>query len=83
MATGNPPDDGQIIAQSDNSGGWQLKTSPDTGSRTFAVGISSGSGPYIGRYSKTVVALNTWYYVTGVYNAAATDFGYLCQWRAG
>src|SRR5262249_39519752 len=31
LATAHPADDGQIIARSDNSAGWQLKTSPDTG----------------------------------------------------
>ncbi|MEO8657482.1 MAG: LamG-like jellyroll fold domain-containing protein, partial [Bryobacteraceae bacterium] len=36
-AAANPPDDGQIIAKSDNSSGWQLKTTPDTGSHTFGV----------------------------------------------
>lgn len=67
--TAHPGDDGQIIAKSD-SAGWQLKTSPDTGSRTFGIAISSGS-TRIQRYSKTVYALNTWYYVAGVYNATS------------
>jgi hypothetical protein len=29
LATGDPPDDGQIVAKSNNSSGWQLKSSPD------------------------------------------------------
>ena len=33
--TGTPGDDGQIIAKSGNADGWQLKTTPDTGVRTF------------------------------------------------
>ena len=65
-----PGDDGQIIAKSNNSGGWQLKTTPDTGVRTFGIALSSGKTP-VQRYSKTVVTLNTWYHVAGVYNAAS------------
>jgi uncharacterized protein (TIGR03437 family) len=67
-ATGNPPDDGQIIARSDNSTGWQLKTTPDTGKRTFGIAVSGSSSGHTQRYSKTVYSLNTWYYVAGVYN---------------
>ena len=68
--TVHPPDDGQIIAKSSDHDGWQLKTTPDTGVRTFAVAVSSGT-TNIQRYSRTVITLNTWYYVTGVYNATA------------
>ena len=64
-ATGNPPDDGVIAASS-----WELKTTPDTGARTFSISFWPG-GPSTLRYSTTVVALNTWYHVAGVYNAAA------------
>ncbi len=70
-ATGIPPDDGQIVALSDDSTGWQLKTTPDTGVRTFGVGVSGSSGSHTQRYSSATVALNTWYHVAGVYNAAA------------
>ena len=70
-AAANPPDDGQIIAKSNGSSGWQFKTSPDTGPHTFGVAVSSSSTKMIQRYSKTVRALNTWYYVAGVYNASA------------
>jgi chitodextrinase len=71
MATGNPPDDGQIIAKSDNSFGWQLKTTPDTGVRTFGIGVSPNSSSLVQRYSKTVLSLNTWYHVAAVYNAGS------------
>jgi uncharacterized protein (TIGR03437 family) len=70
-AAGNPPDDGQIIALSDDTSGWQFKTSPDTGVRTFGVAVSGTSGTHTQRYSKTVLSLNTWYHVAGVYNASA------------
>jgi uncharacterized protein (TIGR03437 family) len=71
-STGNPPDDGQIIARSDDTVGWQFKTSPDTHVRTFAVGVSGSSTSGVTqRYSRTVIASKTWYYVAGVYDASA------------
>jgi fibronectin type 3 domain-containing protein len=69
--TASPGDDGQIISRSDSQTGWQLKTTPDTGSRTFGIGISGSSGNHTQRYGATVLSLNTWYHVAGVYNAAA------------
>ena len=69
--TANVGDDGQIIAKSDSDSGWQLKSSPDTGVRTFAIAITNASGVTIQRYSNTVRALNTWYHVTGVFDASA------------
>jgi hypothetical protein len=77
FATANPPDDGQIIAKSSSSGsgwrpqGWHFKTSPDTGPHTFGVGVSPDGVSLTQRYSTTVRALNTWYHVAGVYDAAA------------
>ena len=65
----NVGDDGIIVSRSSGSGGWELKSSPDTGSRTFAFGVYSTSGAYAGRYSKTVRALGAWYHVAGVYDA--------------
>ena len=74
MAAGIPADDGQIIAKSDSgssAAGWQFKTTPDTGARTFGIAISPNGSSFVQRYSTTVVALNTWYHVAAVYNAAA------------
>ena len=70
-AAANPPDDGQIVAKSNDLSGWQLKTSPDTGPHTFGVTVSGGTTAFAQRYSATVRSLNTWYHVAGVYNAAA------------
>ena len=70
FATGNPPDDGQIISRSTDTRGWQLKTTPDTGRRTFGVAVSGTGSTQTQRYSNTAVALNTWYYVAGVYNSS-------------
>jgi chitodextrinase len=68
---GNVGDDGQIIAKSDGGPGWQLKSTPDTGVRTYAIAVTNPSGVLTQRYSQTVRALNTWYHVAGVYDAVA------------
>src|SRR5262249_43921003 len=68
--TGNSREDGQIIAKSGTADGWQLKTSRDTGVRTFAIAISNGTKRFQ-RYSRTVIATNNWYHVAGVYNATS------------
>ena len=70
-AAANPPDDGQIVAKSDNASGWQFKTSPDTGPHTFGVGVAGATNTFAQRYSTTVRSLNVWYHVAGVYNASA------------
>ena len=69
--TANVGDDGQIVAKSDGGSGWQLKSTPDTGPRTFGIAITNSSGGDVQRYSSTVRALNTWYHVAGVYDATA------------
>jgi hypothetical protein len=66
----DPPDDGQILALADDTSGWQLKTTPDTGQRTFGIAVSSNGQSMVQQYGKTTVALNTWYHVAGVYDAA-------------
>ena len=69
-AAANPANDGNIVAKSDSASGWQLKSTPDTGPETFGVAISRAISARTQRYSSTVRALNTWYFVAGVYNAA-------------
>jgi len=66
-ATGNPPDDGNIISKSSGNNGWEFKTSPDTGAHTFAISVTGSTG-VAQRNSVTVRALNTWYHVAAVYN---------------
>jgi hypothetical protein len=70
-AAASPPDDGQIINKSDGPG-WQLKTSPDTGVHTFGAKVSASASVHAWRYSSTVRALNTWYHVASVYDAATS-----------
>jgi fibronectin type 3 domain-containing protein len=70
--TQNPADDGQIISFSNSNSGWQLKTSKDTGPRTFGLAVyGNGATARAQRYSNTQITLNTWYHVAGVYSAAA------------
>jgi cell division septation protein DedD len=69
-AAANPPNDGQIVAKSNNPSGWQTKTSPDTGPHTFGVAVAGANNNFAQRYSTTIRSLNVWYYVAGVYNAA-------------
>src|SRR5204862_1525695 len=64
-AAANPADDSQIVAKSNSSTGWQLKTSPDTGPHTFGVAVSGASNSRAQRYSTTVRSLNVWYHVAG------------------
>jgi len=70
-AAANPPDDGQVVAKSDGTSGWQFKTSPDTGPHTFGVAVSSAPNSTTQRYSTTTRSLNVWYHVAGVYDATA------------
>jgi len=69
-AAANPADDGQIVSKSSGPG-WQLKTTPDTGPQTFGIAVSADSSTKAQRYSNSVRALNTWYHVAGVYDAAS------------
>src|SRR5581483_1181417 len=69
--TTTPADDGQIASLSDDSAGWQFKTTPDTVLRTFGIAVSAAVGPRVQRYSSTQVSLNTWYHVAGVYNSTS------------
>jgi hypothetical protein len=66
-----PADDGIILGRSDSGTGWQLKTSPDTGPRRFAVAVSGALNEHTQRYGTITPVLNTWYHVAGVYDAAA------------
>jgi chitodextrinase len=71
-AAANPTNDGQIVAKSDTSAGWQLKTTPDTGPEMFGVFVTNSAGSRVKRFSTTTRSLNAWYHIAGVYNAAGT-----------
>jgi hypothetical protein len=69
-STSYPRDDAAIVS-SHNGVGFQLDTTIDRGPRTIGFKLGSPCGPLMARYGKTPLALNTWYYVAGVYNAKA------------
>ncbi|MBW8832890.1 MAG: LamG domain-containing protein, partial [Burkholderiales bacterium] len=70
--TAFPADDAAIVSKrSSNAIGFQLDTSVDTGPRTVGFKLASSTGALMARYSSTVLQANTWYYVTGVYDASA------------
>src|SRR6185437_157166 len=52
-SSANPVDDGSIVAKL-GAAGWQLKTTPDTGTRTAAIQISSNGSDAIQRYGTTL-----------------------------
>jgi hypothetical protein len=65
-----PVDDAAIVSNRDSSNhGFQLDTTVDQGSRTVGFKLSGPSGATFARYGTTVLAPNTWYYLTGVYDA--------------
>src|SRR5262249_51766224 len=72
-STAFPADDAAIVSKWDANTprGWQLDTTVDTGARTVRFKLTSAQGAFMIRYGATVLQLNTWYHVTGVYDATA------------
>jgi glucose/arabinose dehydrogenase/PKD repeat protein len=71
-STGFPGDDAAIVSKrTGNDVGFQLDTTVDKGPRTIGFKLTNSSGGQMFRYGATTLQPNTWYYVTGVYNATA------------
>ena len=66
-----PFDDAAIVSQLHGRRGYQLDTTIDRGPRTIGFKLSDSCGELMARYGATPLALNTWYHVAGVYDAAA------------
>jgi Concanavalin A-like lectin/glucanases superfamily/VanZ like family len=66
-----PVDDAAIVSQLTADRGYQLDTTIDRGPRTIGFKLTNACGNLIARYGATPLALNTWYHVAGVYDAAA------------
>jgi hypothetical protein len=67
-----PGDDNSIVSKRDGSAlGFQLDTTVDSGPRTIGFKLTDSSGSLMARYGSSALAANTWYYVTGVYDATA------------
>jgi hypothetical protein len=70
-STSFPQDDAAIVSSRSNGVGFQLDTTIDKGPRTIGFKLGSSCGTTMARYGATPLALDTWYYVTGVYDADA------------
>src|SRR6185503_13690525 len=67
-----PVDDAAVVSKRTNGNvGFQLDTTVDTGPRRIGFKLTSATGALMARYGVTALQLNQWYYVTGVYDAAA------------
>ena len=67
-----PVDDAAIVSKRGTGyDGYQLDTTIDRGQRTIGFRLPSASVVLIARYGSTAMVTNQWYFVTGVYNAAA------------
>ena len=67
-----PGDDAAIVSKR-AGGGYQLDTTVDRGPRTIGFKLTNSSGGDMFRYGATTLQANTWYHVTGVYNAATSQ----------
>jgi hypothetical protein len=65
-----PVDDAAIVSQLHGGFGYQLDTTVDRGPRTIGFKLTNACGHLMARYGATPLAVNTWYHVAGVYDAA-------------
>ena len=69
-----PVDDAAIVSKrTGGEVGYQLDTTVDRGPRTIGFKLTNSSGGNMFRYGATALQANTWYHVTGVYNAATSE----------
>ena len=69
-----PVDDAAIVSKrAGGEVGYQLDTTIDRGPRTIGFKLTSSSGGNMFRYGATALQANTWYHVTGVYDAATSE----------
>ena len=66
-----PGDDAAIVSKRVGEIGFQLDTTVDTGRRTVGFKLTNSSGAAMFRFGAATLQANTWYYVTGVYDASA------------
>src|SRR5262249_52193792 len=67
-----PVDDAAIVSKrGTGDNGFQLDTTVDRGPRTIGFKLTNSSGVNVARYGSTALVPGQWYYVSGVYNAAA------------
>ncbi len=69
-----PGDDAAIVSKrASGEVGYQLDTTVDRGPRTIGFKLTNSSGGTMFRYGATTLQANTWYHVTGVYDAATSQ----------
>ena len=68
-----PVDDAAVVSRFTRGAaqGFQFDTTVDTGPRTIGFKLTGASGALMIRYGATTLQLNQWYFMTGVYDAAA------------
>jgi chitodextrinase len=72
--TAFPRDDAAIVSKRTSSKiGYQLDTTVDRGTRTVGFKLTSSTGGTMFRYGATTLQAGTWYFVTGVYDAATSQ----------
>jgi len=68
-----PVDDAAIVSKrASGEVGYQLDTTVDRGPRTIGFKLTNSSGGTMFRYGATTLQANTWYFVTGAYDAATS-----------
>ena len=73
-SSAQPVDDAAIVSKREVAeNGFQLDTTRDTGTRTVGFKLTSGTGEPMYRYGATPLQTNTWYHVTGVFDAQARE----------
>ena len=69
-----PFDDAAIVSKrASGEVGYQLDTTIDRGPRTIGFKLTNSAGSNMFRYGATTLQANTWYHVTGVYNATTSE----------
>jgi len=69
-----PRDDAAIVSKRTlGEVGYQLDTTIDRGPRTIGFKLTTSAGGSMFRYGATTLQANSWYYVTGVYDAATSQ----------
>ena len=67
-----PADDAAVVSKrASGEVGFQLDLTKDRGPRTIGFKLTNSSGGAMFRYGATTLQANTWYHITGVYDAAA------------
>jgi len=71
-ASSFPVDDAAVVSKRASGPlGFQLDVTKDTGPRTIGFKLTNSAGANMLRYGATTLQPNTWYHITGVYDAAS------------